>query len=127
MVYGARVAPTVRQAALQTRLDEFADSFKPGRELLTYFGAVGSVIWAKEVPGFVHGPKGSWYLMVRLHRQWEQLFGFTREFIVYCTLVPDLQVRLVTQTVQLIQHVRRKEGRMVEAGHAVVFTLDRLA
>jgi hypothetical protein len=122
--YGFDIVPTARQTALASYLQVFEQDFRLGNEVLEYFSSVGDVIWAKEVPPFVQGPMGSWYVVVRLKPQWENLFGLTREFVVYCTTVRDLQVRFVTQAASLIQHIRRREERHVEAGYAVVLTAD---
>src|SRR5688572_482248 len=59
-------------------------------------------IFASRVQAAVRAPEGSWVLHVRLPRTLEDSFGFTRQFVIFCTDTRDLQTRSVEQLKRLI-------------------------
>lgn len=119
---------THRQVSLEGHLEAFAEGFRPGRDILEFFRTgSASVIWAKQVPPFVRGPSGSWYLLVRLDQAMELRLGFTREFLVYCMPVPDLQSRAVQQAQALLQHLLRVEQKPVDNAVVAIYSNDYMA
>jgi hypothetical protein len=89
--------------ALESHLQRFERNFRDGLLVRRLIRSVGvDPIFAAEVPPAIRAPGGSWVLHVRLPRTLEDSFGFTRQFVVYCTDVLDLQTRTVEQLKRII-------------------------
>ena len=101
---------TVDQQERERFLVEFEESFRFGRLVRKLFKTANSdPIYAQSITRTMvsDAPYGSWFLVCRLPENLEERFGLTREFLVYCTDVDDLQVRALEQTQTLISNFRR--------------------
>lgn len=85
-------------------LEQFEREFPFGTFVRRLFSGVGAVpIFVAPTPRIVNAAPGSWVLHVRLPPRLEDSFGFTRQFLVFCTNVGDLQTRGITQLKRLIE------------------------
>jgi hypothetical protein len=90
-------------AGLEGFLRRFEDQFPHGSLVRRLVKSAGvDPIYASEVPPVIRAPTGSWVLHVRLPRTLEDSFGFTRQFVIFCTETRDLQTRNVEQLQRLI-------------------------
>lgn len=89
---------------LESHLQRFERNFRDGSLVRRLIRSVGvDPMYAAEVPPSIRGASaGSWVLHVRLPRTLEDSFGFTRQFVVYCTDVRDLQTRTIEQLKRII-------------------------
>jgi hypothetical protein len=88
---------------LELHLRRFEEKFPWGSLVRRLVKSAGvDAIFASEVQPVIRAPAGSWVLHVRLPRTLEDSFGFTRQFVVFCTGISDLQTRNVEQLKRLI-------------------------
>jgi hypothetical protein len=107
---------------LEHYLRRFEEEFPQGdlvRRLVRSAGV--DPIFAAQVPPAIRAPAGSWVLHVRLPRTLEDSFGFTREFVIFCTDGRDLQTRNVEQLKRLIAAA----NPAVTNDFAIIITRDR--
>jgi hypothetical protein len=102
-------------------LDEFEASFSFGRTVRQLFSGADAVpIYVAPAPASAQAPPGSWVMHVRLPPRLEDSFGFTRQFVVLCTDVMDLQTRAIQQLKTLI----RIASPSVSSDFAMLITCD---
>lgn len=90
-------------SGLELHLNRFEEQFRDGRVVMRLIRSAGiNPIYAAEAAPAIRAPAGSWVLHVRLPRTLEDSYGFTREFVVYCTDVRDLQTRTIEQLKRII-------------------------
>lgn len=123
-VFGSSRKRNPADSSISDFLRDFEARFPFGPRVRRFFRtAECDPIYASPIPDEINGPGGSWYLLVRLTPSLEERFGLTREFVVYCTTVTDLQSRAVPQIKRLMQVVNRP----VEREFAVIVTDDEKA
>ena len=84
-------------------LRRFEQEFPRGDLIRRFVRSVGvDPIFASPVQAALRAPAGSWALHVRLPRTLEDTFGFTRQFVIFCMDVNDLQTRSIEQLKRLI-------------------------
>lgn len=105
--------------ALGEHLERFESEFTFGAQILRLFRlADASIIYAARVTG--DAPYGSWVLHVRLPRRLEGHFGITRQFLVYCMNVQELQTRDIVRLKRLVATATHP----VESDLAMIVTSD---
>lgn len=89
---------------IELHLERFESQFPFGAIVRSLFRSAGcDPMYAGPAPAVLRAPAGSWVLQVRLTARLEDSYGFTRQFVVYCLDVPDLQTRAVSQLKRLIE------------------------
>jgi len=108
-----------RKRQLDDYLGEFEQQFVYGAELRKFFRTASATI-TYAAPVRRDAPPGSWVLHVRLSPRLEERFGISREFLVYCMPVTDLQTRSVTQVKKLVESAENP----IESDLAMIVTSD---
>jgi hypothetical protein len=84
-------------------LGRFEESYRFGENVRRLFRSAGcDPIFAAPTRPVISAPPHSWVLHVRLTHHLEDSFGFTRQFVVFCTDVADLRSQQITQLKRLI-------------------------
>src|SRR5437588_13242 len=88
---------------LEQHLYRFEERFQHGTLVRRLFKSAGvDPIYAAEVAPGIRVSAEAWVLHVRLPRTLEASYGFTRQFVVYCTDIRDLQTRTIEELKRLI-------------------------
>jgi hypothetical protein len=121
VVSGARSASlsSFRSAPIDYHLGRFEAESAVGPQLRRLFKAANATVtYASRVSR--GAPPGTWILHLRLPLRLEDHFGISRQFLVYCTNVSDLQPRDVTRAKSLVEAA----DPPVESDLAIIVTCD---
>jgi hypothetical protein len=110
-------------SGLEAHLARFESDFAFGNTVRKLFRSAGADPIYAAPTRLGSGTRPGWVLHVRLPPTLEDSFGFTRQFVVYCLNVPDLQSRVITQLKRLIESAEHP----VTSDFAMVITCDPLS